>query len=68
METPKVPELLAQCAKQGLSIVEFETTYFISRETVLAHGGTLTLDSQVGKGTTVVISLPGQRAAATTAV
>ena len=41
---------------------------FISRETVQAHGGTLTLDSQVGKGTTVVISLPGQRAAATTAV
>ncbi len=41
---------------------------FISRETVQAHGGTLTLDSQVGKGTTVVISLPGQRAAATSAV
>jgi len=33
---------------------------FISRETVQAHGGTLTLDSEVGKGTTVVISLPGQ--------
>lgn len=41
---------------------------FISRETVQAHGGTLTLDSQVGKGTTVVISLPGQRAAAASAV
>lgn len=41
---------------------------FISRETVLAHGGTLTLDSQVGKGTTVVISLPGQHATATSAV
>ena len=41
---------------------------FISRETVQAHGGTLTLDSQVGKGTTVVISLPGQHAAATSAV
>ena len=37
---------------------------FISRETVQAHGGTLTLDSQVGKGTTVVISLPGQSSTA----
>lgn len=32
---------------------------FLSRETVQAHGGTLTLDSAVGKGTTVMISLPG---------
>jgi KUP system potassium uptake protein len=44
METPKVPELLAQCAKQGLSVVEFETTYFISRETVVpTHAGALSL-------------------------
>lgn len=33
---------------------------FLSRETVEAHGGTLTLQSEVGKGTIVVISLPGQ--------
>lgn len=41
---------------------------FISRETVQAHGGTLTLESEVGKGTTVVISLPGQQAAATSLI
>lgn len=41
---------------------------FISRETVQAHGGTLVLDSEVGKGTTVVISLPGQSATATAVV
>ncbi|MFO0707308.1 MAG: ATP-binding protein [Nitrospira sp.] len=38
---------------------------FISRETVQAHGGSLTLQSTVGKGTTVVISLPGLQPAAT---
>jgi len=32
---------------------------FLSREAVEAHGGTLTLQSEVGTGTTVVISLPG---------
>ena len=32
---------------------------FLSRETVLAHGGTLTMDSEMGKGTTVTVSLPG---------
>lgn len=41
---------------------------FISRETVQAHGGTLTLDSEVGKGTTVVISLPGQSTTTTPVV
>lgn len=41
---------------------------FLSRETVQAHGGTLTLQSEVGKGTTVVISLPGLNSAATAAV
>ncbi|HXF91219.1 MAG TPA: ATP-binding protein [Nitrospiraceae bacterium] len=32
---------------------------FLSRETVTAHGGCLTIDSEEGKGTTVVIALPG---------
>lgn len=41
---------------------------FLSRETVEAHGGTLMLQSEVGKGTTVVISLPGLSPATTTVV
>ena len=42
METPQVPQLLAQCASLGLKIEEFETTYFISRETVVpTHAGAL---------------------------
>jgi signal transduction histidine kinase len=32
---------------------------FLSHETVLAHGGTLTLESEVGKGTIVTVALPG---------
>ena len=32
---------------------------FLSHETVLAHGGTLNLESEVGKGTTVMVTLPG---------
>ena len=32
---------------------------FLSHETVLAHGGTLSLESEVGKGTTVTVALPG---------
>jgi signal transduction histidine kinase len=32
---------------------------FLSRETVVAHGGTLSLDSEVGRGTTVTMTLPG---------
>lgn len=32
---------------------------FLSRETVLAHGGALTIESEVGKGTTVTVALPG---------
>ena len=32
---------------------------FLSREAVAAHGGCLTIDSEEGKGTTVVIALPG---------
>jgi signal transduction histidine kinase len=34
---------------------------FLSRETVQAHGGTLEIQSEVGKGTEVVIALPGLR-------
>lgn len=32
---------------------------FLSRETVQAHGGTLAIESEVGKGTTVMLALPG---------
>ena len=32
---------------------------FLSRETVLAHGGSLSLGSEIGRGTTVTITLPG---------
>jgi len=35
---------------------------FLSRETVLAHGGTLLLESAEGKGTTVTVALPGRMA------
>jgi two-component system NtrC family sensor kinase len=35
---------------------------FLSRETILAHGGGLTIDSEVGKGTVVTVVLPGWRA------
>jgi signal transduction histidine kinase len=34
---------------------------FLSRETVQAHGGTLEIQSEVGKGTEVIIALPGLR-------
>jgi KUP system potassium uptake protein len=37
METPQVPQIMAQCAEKGLHIEEFETTYFISRETVVPN-------------------------------
>ena len=33
---------------------------FLSRETVQAHGGTLSLVSEQGRGTTVTIALPGK--------
>jgi len=33
---------------------------FLSRETVLAHGGTLTLESETGRGTTATVTLPGK--------
>jgi signal transduction histidine kinase len=32
---------------------------FLSREIVVAHGGQLSLESDIGKGTAVTISLPG---------
>jgi two-component system NtrC family sensor kinase len=32
---------------------------FLSRETVVAHGGELSIESQVGHGTTVTMTLPG---------
>jgi two-component system NtrC family sensor kinase len=32
---------------------------FLSRETVLAHGGSLLLESKTGRGTTVTVTLPG---------
>jgi two-component system, NtrC family, sensor kinase len=35
---------------------------FLSRETVLAHGGSLALESEAGRGTTVTITLPGLKA------
>lgn len=34
---------------------------FLSRETVVAHGGSLTLTSEVGRGTTVTMTLPAKR-------
>lgn len=34
---------------------------FLSRDIVKAHGGKLTIESEVGKGTKVVIALPGGR-------
>jgi two-component system NtrC family sensor kinase len=33
---------------------------FLSRETVFAHGGTLSLESEQGRGTTVTVTLPGK--------
>lgn len=41
---------------------------FLSRETALAHGGQLSIESDVGKGTTVVLSLPGLSSIPVTAV
>ena len=32
---------------------------FLSRETILAHGGGLLLESETGRGTTVTVTLPG---------
>ena len=35
---------------------------FLSREVVVAHGGQLTLESEVGRGTTATVRLLGLRA------
>lgn len=37
---------------------------FLSRETVVAHGGRLSLESEPGQGTTVTVTLPGMKPAA----
>ncbi|MBU6260816.1 MAG: potassium transporter Kup [Burkholderiales bacterium] len=39
MNTPDVPRALGQCEKRGLRIPVFETTYFLSRETVVPTPG-----------------------------
>ncbi|MFO1217195.1 MAG: potassium transporter Kup [Burkholderiaceae bacterium] len=39
METPDVPAALRLCAAHGLEVPIFETSYFLSRETVVARPG-----------------------------
>jgi KUP system potassium uptake protein len=39
MNTPDVPRALTQCASLGLEIPVFETSYFLSRETVISTPG-----------------------------
>ena len=39
METPDVPKALKRCEALGLSIPTFETSYFLSRETVVPTPG-----------------------------
>ncbi|PXW95475.1 KUP system potassium uptake protein [Sphaerotilus hippei] len=39
METPDVPAALVRCREQGLGIPVFETSYFLSRETVVPAPG-----------------------------
>jgi KUP system potassium uptake protein len=39
MEQPNVPALLAQCSSLGLQFNPAETTYFVSRETIVPHRG-----------------------------
>jgi KUP system potassium uptake protein len=39
MNNPDVPQALSGCASHGLRIPEFETTYFLSRETVVSTPG-----------------------------
>ena len=36
MEAPQVSEILALCKSQGLNLREMETTFFLSRETIIA--------------------------------
>jgi KUP system potassium uptake protein len=40
MNNPDVPQALSGCAAHGLNIPAFETTYFLSRETVVSTPGT----------------------------
>ena len=40
MDHPDVPRALQGCSAQGLDISEFETSYFLSRETVVSSPGT----------------------------
>jgi len=40
MDTPDVPKALALCESQGLRVPAFETSYFLSRETVVPTPGT----------------------------
>jgi signal transduction histidine kinase len=40
---------------------------FLSRETVLGHGGSLVLESETGQGTTVTVTLPGLKSEPTRA-
>ena len=39
MQTPDVPRALAACAAHGLEVPAFETSYFLSRETVVPTAG-----------------------------
>ncbi|HEY0817842.1 MAG TPA: potassium transporter Kup [Rhizobacter sp.] len=39
MQTPDVPRALAACSAQGLTLPVFETSYFLSRETVVPAAG-----------------------------
>ena len=39
MEEPDVPAALAQCAPLGLVVEPFDTSYFLSRETVVSTPG-----------------------------
>lgn len=41
---------------------------FLSRETVVAHGGRLSLESEPGRGTTVTVTLPGLRRESTESI
>ena len=40
MDTPDVPKALKLCEAQGLAIPLFETSYFLSRETIVPTPGT----------------------------
>ena len=40
METPDVPRALRLCAAKGLIVPPFETSYFLSRETIVPTPGT----------------------------